>query len=94
MESAQANPARLELLSAPGCHSCRGVYRRLQKRLAEQPELPVMLEQVDILDDLDRAVELGVLYTPAVVLDDRLIAQGARLDVEAVLAAATRAAVP
>jgi hypothetical protein len=42
--------------------------------------------RVDVLDDLDRAVALGVRRTPALVLDGRLIAQGAGIDLDEVFA--------
>lgn len=64
---------RLELFTAPHCPYCASAHERLAEALAGRP---VELTRQDILRQIDRAVDLGIRRTPALVLDGRLIHQG------------------
>ncbi|HED11519.1 MAG TPA: glutaredoxin, partial [Caldithrix abyssi] len=65
-----------EILSSPGCTKCSQARERL-KRLAKE-RFPGQLEwrEVNIMEELDYAVELGVLSTPAIAVDGKLEFKG------------------
>lgn len=61
----------LELFTASHCQHCEGAWRRLTEVL---PRGTPLLRR-DVLKHIDRAVELGIQRTPALVVDDRLVHQ-------------------
>ena len=63
----------VELFSAPHCRYCESAYEQLDEYLAGRD---VILRKLNILDDVDRAVELGILRSPALVVDGELVHQG------------------
>jgi small redox-active disulfide protein 2 len=57
----------IEILG-PGCPRCQQTYRVVQE-VVEHAGLEVEVRKVE---DMDRMIELGVLATPAVVIDGKL----------------------
>ncbi|MES1944481.1 redox-active disulfide protein 1 [Salinisphaera sp. PC39] len=69
---------RLELFTAPYCPHCSSAREQLAAALAAWPlGDTVELVQRDVLQHLDRAVDLCIQRAPALVLDGELIQQGA-----------------
>jgi hypothetical protein len=70
---ADGAPIRIEVFTAPGCSRCAQAQATL-KALAEAlgPDR-VSWREVDILAETDRAVELGVVSTPAIAIDGELV---------------------
>jgi len=67
---------RVEVFSSPGCSKC-GHARELLKKIAlEKGEDCLNWREVNILEELDYAVSLGVLSTPAIAIDGELIFTG------------------
>ncbi|HBP0276306.1 thioredoxin family protein [Pseudomonas aeruginosa] len=62
---------RIELFYTPGCTKCAGATAVL--KAAVQALSGVEWCEVDVLDDLDRAVDLGVLTLPALAVDGELV---------------------
>ncbi len=64
-------PLKIEILSSPGCTKCCQGRERL-KLLAEEafPGQPEW-RKVNIMRELDYAVKLGVLSTPAIAVDGK-----------------------
>lgn len=63
----------VEVFSSPGCGKC-GEARAVLRRVAE--ELGggrVTWREVNVLDEMDYAVSLGVLSTPAIAVNGRLV---------------------
>jgi len=60
----------IELFFTPGCAKCAGATTAL--RAAAETVSGVEWREVNVLDDLDRAVDLGVLTLPALAIDGRL----------------------
>jgi protein-disulfide isomerase len=63
----------VEVFSSPGCGKC-GHAKALLRRLAE--ELGggrVEWREVNVLDEIDYAVSLGVLSTPAIAVNGELV---------------------
>ncbi len=63
----------IELFCAPHCRHCDTAAQQLRAWLSERD---VSLQTKNILDHVDRAVDLGILRTPALVVDDELVHQG------------------
>lgn len=63
---------KLELFRAPGCDRCSAVQSALRAVALETIE-GLEWREVDVLDELDYAVSLGVLTLPALALDGELV---------------------
>ena len=67
---------KVEVFSSPGCSKC-GHARELLKKIAlEKGEQNLSWREVNILEELDYAVQLGVLSTPAIAIDGELLFTG------------------
>ena len=62
---------KVEVFTAPGCSKC-GQAKEVLRRMAEELG-GIEWEEVNVLEDLDRAVALGVLSTPAIAIDGELV---------------------
>ncbi|KAA0251013.1 thioredoxin family protein [Acidobacteria bacterium ACD] len=62
---------RIEVLG-PGCARCKETYR-VVTHLVTTEQLPFTVEKVE---SMDRMVELGVLATPAVAVDGKVVFSG------------------
>ena len=65
----------IELFTSPGCPRCARL-RTLVDAYAVRARSGVHVCVVDVVAELDRAVELGVRATPALVVDGRLVLTG------------------
>lgn len=67
----------IEVFSSPGCAKCghaKEVLRKLAHDLNEQfGSAKIHWRDVNILDEMDHAVELGVLSTPSIAIDGELV---------------------
>ena len=63
---------KVELFYTPGCAKCAGAATAL-KAAAEAAMPGVEWSEVNVLVDLDRAVDLGVLTLPALAVDGELV---------------------
>ncbi len=66
----------IEVFSAPGCGKCGQAKDRLRAVARDFGDDRVRWREVDVLDDMDRAVALGVLSTPAIAIDGELVFTG------------------
>ncbi|WP_340522334.1 thioredoxin family protein [Cupriavidus necator] len=64
---------KVEVFSVPGCSSCDQSRQLLKAVAAEFGEDQVVWRDVNILEEMDYAVELGVLVTPAIAIDGELV---------------------
>ncbi|WP_260292612.1 thioredoxin family protein [Sedimenticola hydrogenitrophicus] len=62
----------VELFSSPGCRSCGQARETLRNLVGEFGESRIEWRVVDVLEELDHAVALGVLATPAIAIDGQL----------------------
>ena len=69
-------PINVEVFSSPGCSKCGHAKAVLRKLVEEMGEDKVSWRGVDILEEMDYAVELGVLSTPAIVIEGELVFSG------------------
>lgn len=66
-------PLTVEIFSSPGCGKCALAKTALKTIVAELGADRVRWREVDILQELEYAVHLGVLATPAIAIDGALI---------------------
>jgi len=64
---------KVEVFSSPGCGKCGHAKEVLRKLAGELGSDQIHWNEVNILEDLDHAVKLGVLSTPSIAIDDELI---------------------
>ncbi len=67
---------KVEIFSSPGCTKCsqaRKVLRRLAEEVGHER---IEWREVNVLNELDYAVSLGVLSTPAIAIDGYLVFTG------------------
>ncbi len=66
---------KIEIFSAPNCSRC-GKARILVEELIAELSSGLTYRMVNVVEDLDYAVALGVLATPAIAVDGKLIFTG------------------
>ena len=66
-------PIKVEVFSSPGCSKCGHAKDVLRKLVDEMGIYEIEWREVNILNELDHAVALGVLSTPAIAIDDTLV---------------------
>ncbi len=65
---------KVEIFSAPGCTRCASARRRLLALATEFSGIEIV--EINVLEQLDYAVALGLLATPAIAIDGRLCFTG------------------
>ena len=63
---------KVEIFHTPGCSECVAAHAKL-KTAAQESVNDLEWRELNVLDDLDYAVELGVLTLPSVVVDGELV---------------------
>lgn len=63
---------KVELFYTAGCNKCTSAREQL-KAVAQQVVPGLVWREVNVVDELDYAVELGVLTLPAVAIDRKLV---------------------
>lgn len=64
---------KVEVFSSPGCGKCGHAKDVLRQIVDELGMDKVDWYEINILEDLDHAVALGVLSTPSIAIDDELV---------------------
>lgn len=64
---------KVEVFSSPGCGKCGHAKDVLKKLVNELGGDAIEWREVNILEDLDYAVELGVLSTPSIAINGELV---------------------
>lgn len=63
---------KIELFYTPGCEKCADARDGL-KAAAEQVAPGIIWRELNALDELDYAVEVGVVTLPAIAIDGKLV---------------------
>jgi len=63
----------IEIFSSPGCGKCGHAKDVLHSLVNEIGGDKINWKEINILDDLERAVELGVMSTPSIAIDGELV---------------------
>ena len=66
-------PLQIELFSAPDCPHCGRALDLLQRVTRSWPEGTLDWRVVDVVAELDQAVAMGVLATPAIAIGGELV---------------------
>ena len=64
---------KVEAFSSPGCAKCAKAKDTLKAIIDELGQDRVIWRDVNILEELDYAVELGVFSPPAIAIDSELV---------------------
>ncbi|HVB82096.1 MAG TPA: thioredoxin family protein [Candidatus Binataceae bacterium] len=64
---------KIEVLSTPGCSNCARARESLKAVALAFGEHRVTWCEVNVLDEVDYAVELGVLIPPSMAIDGELV---------------------
>ncbi|MFW2438121.1 MAG: glutaredoxin family protein [Arenicellales bacterium] len=67
---------KVEVFSSPGCGKCGKAKEVLRKQVDEIGTEKITWREVNILDEMDYAVDIGVLSTPAIAIDGTLVFTG------------------
>lgn len=63
----------VEVFSTPGCGRCAQATETLKSVVAELGQDKVAWRDVNVLEELDYAVELGVITPPSIAIDGELV---------------------
>lgn len=63
----------VEVFSSPGCSKCGHAKDVLRKLVEQLGDNKIHWREVNILDEMDHAIELGVLSTPSIAIDGELV---------------------
>ena len=63
---------KVEIFYTPGCSACVTAHDKLRVT-AQDAVKDLVWREVNVLDDLDYAVELGVMTLPSIVVDGELV---------------------
>ncbi len=66
----------IEVFSSPGCGKCGHAKDVLRKLVEDMDTGQIHWREVNILEEMDHAVELGVMSTPAIAIDGELVFTG------------------
>jgi len=64
---------KVELFAAPGCNRCAHAKEQLHRIVDAIGSDRLEWRAVDVLDEIDYAVAIGVLSTPAIAVDGKLV---------------------
>ena len=68
-----ATSITIELFSASACNRCARAKQRLEAMVNEFDEGAIAYRGVDVLEELDYAVSMGVLRTPSIAIDGEVV---------------------
>lgn len=63
----------IEIFSSPGCSKCGHAKEVLRQLANELGGDKIEWREVNIMDEMDHAIELGVLSTPSIAINNVLI---------------------
>lgn len=68
-----ANQIIIELFSASTCQRCGDAKKRIQSLVKQLGDDRVEYRELDVLEQLDYAVSLGILSTPSIAINGELV---------------------
>jgi glutaredoxin len=64
---------KVEVFSSPGCAKCARAKSVLKAVAEELGQDKITWREVNILEEMDYAVDLGVMSSPAIAIDGKLV---------------------
>ncbi|WP_372834396.1 thioredoxin family protein [Pontibacterium sp.] len=71
--SIDQNLVLVEVLTASGCGRCQKARSLAQETVAELNNARIQYREINVVEEIDYAVQLGVLSTPAIALNGELV---------------------
>jgi len=68
---------KIEILG-PGCPKCKALFKNVEKAIKDL----CLQAEVTKIEDIEKIVEAGVMMTPALVVDGKIISTGKILSVD------------
>jgi len=69
----ESNQALVEVLTASGCGRCQKAKDLAKTVIAELSGANIQYREINVVADIDYAVKLGVLSTPAIAINGELV---------------------
>lgn len=66
---------KVELFSVPGCSKCAGAKEALKSVVQDVGQDKIAWRDVDILEEMDYATELGLMSSGGIAIDGKLVFQ-------------------
>ena len=66
-------PIQIEVFSSPDCNRCSQVFDIITAVVQDYGDDRVAWRNVNVIDELDYAVELGVISMPSIAIDGDLV---------------------
>lgn len=66
-------PVVVEVLTASGCGRCQQAKALVKDVITELNDAGIRYREINVVEEIDYAVKLGVLSTPAIALNGELI---------------------
>jgi protein-disulfide isomerase len=63
----------VEVFSSPGCSKCARAKDEVVRFISERGDDAVELREVNVLEAIDRALQMGIMATPAIAIDGELV---------------------
>ena len=63
---------KIELITGTACPACVTMKERLKAVIDEVDQTRINYQEIDVLEEFDYAVELGILTTPAIAINGKL----------------------
>ncbi|HED35407.1 MAG TPA: glutaredoxin [Gammaproteobacteria bacterium] len=67
---------KVEVFSAPNCNICGKATEILKALSNEIGDEKIAWRKVNVVEEIDLAVSLGIISTPSIVIDDELVFSG------------------
>ncbi len=64
---------QVEVFSSPGCSRCARAKAELRKIVEEFGGDRIQWRDVNVIEEIDHTVSMGVLSTPAIAIDGKLV---------------------
>lgn len=64
---------KVEMFSAPGCSKCAAAKEALKSVVKDLGENQIAWRELDIIEEMDYAVQLGVMSSGGIAIDGKLI---------------------
>lgn len=64
---------KVEIIAAAGCSKCAGARAKLKAAAEAVAKDQLDWREINVLDEIDYVVQLGVLTLPAVAIDGKLV---------------------
>jgi small redox-active disulfide protein 2 len=68
---------KIEILG-PGCPKCKALFKNVEKAIKDL----CLQAEVTKIEDIEKIVEAGVMMTPALVVDGKILSSGKILSVD------------